>query len=280
MNSLNSNHLDAFFQVAQDKHFTKAAEKLNITQSALSQRIHSLEKDLGKTLIIRSKSGIRLTEEGNSLLRYCQCKAQLEQEVLNEINHATDEIRTTAGTIRIGGFSSVMRSLVLPKISPILNENPSVQLKMITKEIYELKELLKSGEIDFAVTYEPLEITNCIATKIGEELNQLVQHKKYTGPDVYLDHNENDEITKKVLKRKQLKINERMFLDDVYGLIDGVKNKLGYAVIPVHLIKNEKDIIPVSPAKTLKIPIYLNYYQQSYYTQLHHLVVASLKKLI
>ena len=66
--SLPSNRLDAFVAVARTQHFSRAAEGLFITQSALSQRVKQLEDFLGVTLFIRDREGARLTEKGERLL--------------------------------------------------------------------------------------------------------------------------------------------------------------------------------------------------------------------
>lgn len=274
MDSLNSNYLDAFYTTCQAKSFTKAAQILNITQSALSQRVKNLEDQLETTLLIRDRSGLQLTEQGEGLLRYCQTKTQLEAQFIKSIQNKGQS--TLAGVIRIGGFSSVMRSVILPSLTPLIINNDGLRVRMVSREIYELKALLKSGEIDFAITYEPLESDTCVSHKIGTEVNTLVQKKSYKGPNIYIDHDENDQITKKLLKRKSFAVNERIFLDDVYGLIDGVKSGIGKAVIPNHLIKNDQQLTPVKPVKTLNIPVYLNYYKQPYYTKLHQKVVGTI----
>lgn len=82
--SLPSLYLDAFLAVAQTQGFSSAASILNITQSALSQRIKNLEEHLGLTLFIRTPNGANLTEQGERLLRYCQTRDSLESELVQE----------------------------------------------------------------------------------------------------------------------------------------------------------------------------------------------------
>src|ERR1700683_3915215 len=103
--SLSSSQLDAFTAVAQGLSFTKAALKLHVTQSALSQRILNLEDELETTLFIREKSGLSLTEVGLELLRHCQTRSTLEDDFLSSIKSKTNNL---SGTLRIAGFSSVM----------------------------------------------------------------------------------------------------------------------------------------------------------------------------
>mgnify|MGYP001575450347 FL=1 len=124
--SLSSIYLDAFYKCAITGNFTKASEKLAITQSALSQRIKNLEDDLSVSLFIRSRSGIKLTEAGSELLRYCQRKTAMESEtVQNMLNPLNTELN---GTIRIGGYSSVMRSAILPALAPLVEKNSAIKI--------------------------------------------------------------------------------------------------------------------------------------------------------
>ncbi len=273
--SLNSLYLDAFYACAQLEHFTRAAERLHITQSALSQRIKNLEEELGSTLIIRSRTGLRLTEFGHELLRYCHSKERLESEILGRVQgRAHKDLR---GVIRIGGFSSVVRSVVMPALKNLLAANPELELKTLTGELYELPGLLKSGEIDFMVIDETLTQDGLAHHVLGHEQNVLVQKKGYRGPEVYLDHDENDRITVRYLKRKSAAGLKRRYLDDVYGLMDGVRLGFGRAVLPLHLIEGHSDLQVVEPDRILTIPIVLHHYEQPFYSRLHKSVVDSLK---
>jgi DNA-binding transcriptional LysR family regulator len=78
--ALQSHHLEAFVMISRVQNFSKAAELLHVTQSALSHRIAGLEDELGAPLFIREKKGIRLTELGEEFLRYVQMKNALEDQ--------------------------------------------------------------------------------------------------------------------------------------------------------------------------------------------------------
>ena len=63
--SLPSNYLDAFQEIAKSGGFSQATKVLNISQSALSQRIKNLEEEIGLTLFVRTPTGVLLTEQGD-----------------------------------------------------------------------------------------------------------------------------------------------------------------------------------------------------------------------
>jgi DNA-binding transcriptional LysR family regulator len=276
MPSLNSLNLDAFFACAQLKSFTRAAERLHITQSALSQRIKNLEDELGTTLIIRERSGLRLTELGQRVLLYCQTKGQIESELIERVR--SPDLNQLSGVVRIGAFSSVARSVVLPALAPLLRENPAVQLKLMTQELYELPPLFKSGSIDFMVLDHELAQEGVATRLLGHERSVLVQKRGYKGPEIYLDHDEDDSTTLRFLKKKSAARIARRYLGDIYGIIDGVRLGLGKAVLPLHLTSGVSDLEILDPDRTLSVPVVLHHYEQPYYSKLHLAIVAALLK--
>jgi len=275
--ALSSIQLEAFLAVAQTLNFTRAAERLHITQSALSQRILNLEESLETSLFIRDRAGLKLTEVAQELVRYCQIKDSLEDDFVSKIKSQSNQ--ELAGTVRIGGFSSVMRSVVLKSLSPLLELHPKIQLQMNTKEVFELPDMLKRGEIDYMIVSESLNREELEKVPLGIERNVLVQKKRYDGPEIYLDHDEKDQITFQYLRiaKQKKKTLQRRYLDDVYGLIDGARNGLGQAVLPLHLVQNEKQLEIINPEVELEVPVDLYFYSQPYYSRLHSAVVEALK---
>jgi DNA-binding transcriptional LysR family regulator len=277
--SLSSLQLDAFVVVARERHFSNAAKVLSITQSALSLRIKNLEDELNTTLFIRNRSGVQLTETAHSLLRYCQLKDSLETELLSDLlpSHRNE----FAGIIRIGGFSSVMRSLILPAISPLLRENPKVKLHLATRELEELPSLLRRGEVDYVVLDRQLEDESLEKVPLGEEEYVLASPKKRKVPaDSFLDHDENDQTTSRFFQIQSTQRSgpmHRLFLDDIYGIMDGVKQGLGRAVLPKHLVENDPALQIEKGFKSLRTPIVLHYVKRPYYSKLHQAVINFLK---
>lgn len=276
--SLASNQLDAFMAVAQSLNFTRAAAKLNITQSALSQRILNLEDELKISLFIRDRAGLKLTEEALDLIRYCQTKNSLEAEFIERIKSPNSNEMT--GVVKIGGFSSVMRSVIQPSIRKILIENKKLRLHLMTAEMSELPDMLKRGKIDYMVLDDRFDREELEKISLGFEYNVLVQKKKYEGAEIFLDHDPDDTTTAEYLKlaKRKIKKIERRFLDDIYGLLDGVTEGLGVAVLPLHLLDNRRDLEIINPELILKIPVSLYFYRKPFYSKLHHALVAQVIK--
>lgn len=270
---LNSAQLEAFFAVAKSHNFTKAAAGLHVTQSALSQRIANLEEDLGTTLFIRDRTSIRLTEAGELVLRFCQVNDVAESELLSKLKGSKEEL---AGVLRIGGFSSISRSHIIPSLKGLMSRNPRLSLQLITKEIIELNSLLRSGEADYIFTTQKSDSPDIDCRLLGYEENVLVKLRKAPEAEIYLDHDENDPTTRNYFSYNKLSFKRptMRYLDDVYGLIDGVKNGYGKAVLPRHLVENEKSLEIIDSKKVLKVPVYLQFFVQAYYRNIHNQFLA------
>ena len=276
--ALSSSHLEAFLAASQLLSFTRAAQKLGVTQSALSQRILNLEEELGTTLFVRERSGILLTETARELLRYCNVKDSLESEFLSKLK--TRSQSELVGIARIAGFSSVMRSLVLPALTPLFEKHKQVKFELKIRETGHLLPLLIRGEVDFVVIDQKVERSDLEILRLGSEKNVLVEKKGYAGPDVFLDHDECDQTTLnyfKLHKKRNPKI-DRRYLDDIYGVLDGTRLGLGRAILPRHLLLNQNDLRILSPEVVLETPVYLAYFKQPYYSRLHESLVAIFEK--
>lgn len=278
--SLSSLYLDAFVACAKTENFTLAADRLSITQSALSQRIKNLEFELSTSLFLRSRTGVKLTEAGIELLRYCQRKDAMEVEMLSNLNGALNG-SGLQGEIRIAGFSTIMRSVVMPALSGLLLKNPNVRIHFLVREMQELPRLLQSGEADYVFTDESMTRDSIESQFMGMEQNVLVQKKNYSGPELYLDHDEADEVTKKYITRFKKKNKfERRFFDDAYTIVEAVKLGLGMAILPRHFVKSEPDLQIVEGRNVMESPIFLNYFKQDFYTKLQSEVMAALQSKV
>jgi DNA-binding transcriptional LysR family regulator len=268
---ISSLQLEAFYAVTRNKGFSGAAKSLGLSQPALSQRVLNLERDLGVRLFARDASGTRLTAAGERLLRHCQVQEALEGEVLGEIRESSVGLQ---GVIRIGGFSTVMKSRILPQLAGLVGESPAVTIEALTRELRDLPGLLRAGEIDFAVTDAPIEGYDFL--DLAPEYYVLV--KRARGPersDVYLDHDFHDRTTLRFLGLRQA--HRRSFLDDIEGILEGVRMGWGRAVVPRHLIEDRRDLSEVKGHKAMRSRVVLNWLKGPYPTKLQSAVIEALQ---
>ena len=279
--SLSSIQLDAFLAVARERSFSRAAVKLHITQSALSQRVLNLEKSLGATLFIREPMAVRLTELGVKFLRFCQTKESLELEFIADIQSGKED--QLVGVLRVMGFSTITKSILLPVIGGFARKNPAVQLEIKSYQLRELPQQLESGQADFIFITHPLEKQGIENVLLGYEENVLIQSSiNKVAEHVYLDHDEDDVTTQAFfnIQSKSPRKWQRNYLGEIYLIVEGVIEGMGRATIPLHIAENLKGIEVVSGYKPLKTPVYLAYYNQKFYTRLHQAIVKLLKEKV
>lgn len=124
---------------------TKASEALNITQSAVSHAIASLESEYGFSLLHRSRSGVRVTAEGERILGYTReiiRWAELMNQEISLIRGA--EI----GTVRIGTFASVSTQWLPGILKQFRLRHPGIEIKLWEGDYAEIENWLASGAID------------------------------------------------------------------------------------------------------------------------------------
>ena len=149
--SLLSPQLQAFLAVAKLETVHGAAAEIHLTQTAVTQRIRSLERLLKTTLFIRTRRGMRLTPEGQALLRYCQASKELEGEALALIQGAGKKAEIE---LTISAPTSIMHARVVPACVPILKEMPHLLLRFKVDDAENHHLALRAAEADFAVVCE------------------------------------------------------------------------------------------------------------------------------
>ncbi|MFO7840149.1 MAG: LysR substrate-binding domain-containing protein [Desulfosalsimonadaceae bacterium] len=144
---LDINLLRAFVAVAECRSFTRAASRLNRTQSAVSMQVRRLEQNMGRFLLVRHKGGVRLTDSGEVMLQYARRILQLNDEVMAEIGDP--EVK---GRVRLGipdDYAAYLLPAVLSGFSPLY---PRISLEVCCELSVDLLRLLSDGDVDLAVT--------------------------------------------------------------------------------------------------------------------------------
>lgn len=132
-------------KVAEVKSFTKAADALALTQSAVSHAITNLETEFGFPLVNRNRSGITLTTEGETMLLAIRKVLQENEKVHQE---AASLLGLAKGTIKVGIFKSVSTKW-LPEIIQLMEKSyPAIQIQLKEGDYLEIEQWLLSGEID------------------------------------------------------------------------------------------------------------------------------------
>lgn len=164
----NVNDLVAFLAVARERSFTKAAAKLGISQSALSQTIRNLEERLDVRLLNRTTRRVTPTEAGERLSqaigpRFAEIEAELS---------ALEELRTQpAGTIRLTATDYAAETILLPRLAEFLPRYPHIKVEVIID--YGLTDIVAEG-YDAGVRLGEQVARDMIAVRIGPDVSMAV----------------------------------------------------------------------------------------------------------
>lgn len=237
--SLLSPQLQAFMAVARTKTVHGAASEINLTQTAVTQRIRTLEKMLKVTLFIRTRRGMHLTQEGEALLRYCLAAKNLEGETLAQIQGAgvQSEIELT-----ITAASSIMRSRVIPGCLPIIQKFPNLLIHFEADDVEQRHQKLRSGTSDLVIVREEHLAQEMEFKKLAPEqfilvagyawkdrdLKDIVQHERI------IDFDPTDQVTFDYLKHYDLfdlAQNSRYFVNRTDNLAFLVSQGIGYTAL-------------------------------------------------
>lgn len=121
--------LRTFRVVAETLNFTKAAQQLNLTQSAVSHQIKALETELGEPLFIRAKRGVRLSGSGKVALEYAERMLDDAQELTERV--AGNE-RSSSGSVRVAAATQALVYLFAPFFEAFMRTHPGIELSFRT----------------------------------------------------------------------------------------------------------------------------------------------------
>jgi DNA-binding transcriptional LysR family regulator len=162
------NDLVAFLAVARERSFTRAAARLGVSQSALSQTLRGLEARLGLRLLTRTTRSVAPTEAGERLLRAAGPR-------LDEINAelaALSELRETpSGTIRITAHDHAVRTILWPALERLLPGYPDIRVEIIVD--YGLTDIV-AERYDAGIRAGEIVAKDMVAVRIGPDLRMAV----------------------------------------------------------------------------------------------------------
>lgn len=157
-------------KIAEEKNFSRAADKLHIAQPSLSQQLSKLEQELGVKLFQRNTSTVELTYAGASFIAHAQkimdAVAQLRQEM-------DDISQLRAGRVVVGSMP-ITGSHLLPYVLPAFKASyPNIQVTLLEDTSLNLEKLTAEGGTDLSLLSLPLQEPTLAYEPIGEEIIDL-----------------------------------------------------------------------------------------------------------
>jgi len=160
----NLNDLLAFLTVARERSFTRAAARLGVTQSALSQAVSGLEARLEIRLLTRSTRSVSPTAAGERLVNAIGHRFD---EIEDELAALTELRDKPAGTVRITCGDHIIKTTLLPKLAPLLHEYPDIKIEFDIN--YGFRDIV-ADRFDAGVRVSETVDKDMIAIPIGPDL--------------------------------------------------------------------------------------------------------------
>src|SRR5437870_231035 len=160
--------LRALVAVGRERSFTKAAAKLGVSQSALSQTIRQLEARLGVRLLTRTTRSVSPTEAGERLMRTVGPRFE---EIEAELAALSELREKPSGTIRITAMEYATDAILMPKLAKLLREYPDIKIEIIID--YGLTDIV-TERYDAGVRSGEQVAKDMIAVRIGPDMRMAV----------------------------------------------------------------------------------------------------------
>lgn len=278
---IETSQLQTLVAVSKARSFSKAAEELGVTQSAISQSIKNLESKLEIKIFKRSGKFVVLTSEGERLYQLgIQFISQME-ETLDHLREERDEMR---GKVRIGTLTGIGKTWLAREIVEYAKENPHLQLNVRMGHQEDLLSDFELNKLDILVMPEDdlpvigereffLEEISTLVVPV--EMKESFEQKKLTLssleelPTILFE--QNDHLFMKWCRSKfngiPKKLNVRFSVNSHGHMLQAVHMGLGIAVVPNHVLNRSyfKDKV-VTLGKEYEVPggkLYIVYHKES-----------------
>ncbi|MCL6240548.1 LysR family transcriptional regulator ArgP [Acinetobacter amyesii] len=273
---LQSKHSEAFLAVAETGSFEQAALRLNITASAVTLRLQTLEKKLGHVLIVRERP-CRPTLAGQSLLHYLQHSKLLEHNFLQNL---TGQTANAFYQVNIATNADSLATWLLPLLKDLLIEEKIV-IHFQVDDQSQTHHLLEAGLVNACVTTESEAMKGCVAEYLGEMHYRFVATpdfiQRWLGQGVTrnalraapaLIFNEKDDLhTQSIQKNFGLNPSQypHHFIPSSTAFFDAITIGLGYGWLPDYQSKDllaAGKLIELSTELSIDLALYWHHWNQ------------------
>ncbi|MFE3267932.1 LysR family transcriptional regulator [Streptomyces sp. NPDC059215] len=256
-------HLQHFVAVAEDQHFTRAAERLMVSQSGLSSSIRALERELQAPLFVRTTRRVTLTEAGRALLGEAE-------RVLAQVRAAHDAVAAVQGLLRgtlsLGTEQCIAGVHVAKLLTAFRRRHPDVEIRLRQAGSGALAEEVAAGRLDlaFGVKTQPdgdqlrsVPLTSEPMTVLCHPTHHLAASAVVTpeelGGEAFVDFHPDwgpRRITDAAFAAAGVRRTVTLEVSDVHSLLELVDEGLGIAVVPRHFgLKREAGGLTSLPLK-------------------------------
>ena len=164
--------IEAFLAITDTGSFTRAAQRLHISQPAISRRLDLLEMELGAPLFLRGRSGARLTPAGKAFLPFAQATIANVLDGASAVRGVTEDAR---GELLLAIVGTLASTDLLGTIREFRRQHRSIHLRLQTANSDGVSGLVRSGEANLGLRYFPDTAGGLVNTILGAEPLALVR---------------------------------------------------------------------------------------------------------
>ncbi|ACX64895.1 LysR family transcriptional regulator [Paenibacillus sp. Y412MC10] len=246
---MSMNKFKVLVKVVELGSLTKAAEVMGFTQSGVSHMINSLEDEFGFSLLIRNRSGAKLTTNGEEIVKTMR-------EILKWNEHLEQQVASIhgieLGTIHIGTFTSVGVHWLPGIIQDFQRDYPHIEIRLVEGDYREIEDWIAEGKIDCGFLSLPTwDIFDAIPLHQDPMLVLLpVEHPLSSEDSIALAQIENEPFimpskgsdydVNRVLEKALTKPDIKYTLGDDYAIMAMVEKGLGISILPELVLRGQR----------------------------------------
>ena len=225
---------------------TKAAQELGLTQSGVSHMLAAIEAELQLPLLKRTRTGARLTPEGEQMMPYIH-EIVRQEKLLRQAAAALHTLVT--GKIRIGTFTSVATHWLSAMMMQFQQAYPQVDFQLFNGDYHDIDTWLGAGSVDLAFTTLPAR-PGCSCVPLYEDalaagpvcpVEELAKE-----PFISLLESSNHDV-RRAFRALSVRPNIRFETKDDYAVIAMVRQGLGVSIMPSLLLRGNTDGVEIRP---------------------------------
>ena len=249
----------AFIKVTEHGSVTAAAAELGISQSGLTQLMNSLEDELGLTLLIRNRSGVKLTEEGEQLLPLMKEVLEADDKLLSLAASLTGaEAEDPGKVLKIGSFTSVAVNWLPDIIRSFSLEEPDVKIELIDCGYNNIEKSFAEHPMDFGFVRLPLDFKCKTLPLFNDRLLAVLPYDFDKSKLIYNETEKNytcptslfvtepvvslidtvDRDAKTIFRSAGIVPNICYRVEDDFAMLAMVEKGLGISIMPELMLKN------------------------------------------
>lgn len=245
---IESSMLQVLIALSHNENISKAAEELNVTQSAVSQALKNLEAKVGFPIVTRQGKSVNLTERGQRLAKVAKQYFKRIEETIEQIHLENDEIK---GKLHVGSLYGLGKTWLSSRILTFLGGHPDLEVRLSMDFPDTIMKKFDQHEIDCVIVPEYLVPAYAEKLNLHDEYTTLVFPKSFpitettdikdilSYPVIFYDVNDPNfyRWCREKFSVVPRNVKPRLVVNSFGQMLQAVNDGVGIAVVPTHVLK-------------------------------------------